>query len=303
MKDFFKDPAFQNQLRQASADARKSIDSMEAITEVSSGDCFLFAESDDLPLRWVAVLRHKDDPAIWFLLAADEFAKVGTCDIEIPESNPMAPLIMRGNVGLWAHQDDIDLDRYVGRLDSESVADAKSRLSEMVNGEVPVTEHGMVAEANEDYRDWIAELTTVCQEIETRLQAEPVVLLRPVFDTSYTELSVVAECRAVYDTSLAADANGTSDSESDAPPSLALKSSLPGQLLLQKDGDDFDLVYFPGSPDDHPPRLVRAAGLSVNEGEWLAGADGVCTWTQPLSSVDGRVSFVIAGSAFDIAVS
>ncbi len=303
MKNFFDDPAFQNGLRQAAADARTKIADIGTIADISSGDCFLFSESDDLPVRWVAVLRHKDDPEIWFLLAADEFSQVGTCDVEIAEANPMAPLVMRGNVGLWAHQDDIDLDRYVGRLDLESVADAKSRLSEMVHGEVPVTEHGMVAEANEDYRDWITVLSTVCQEIETRLQAEPVVLLQPVFDTSYTELSVVAERRAEYEASHAADASGTSEPESDAPPSLALESSLPGQLLLQKDGDDFDLVYFPGSPGDHPPRLVRAAGLSVKDGDWVAGADRVFTWTQPLSSVDGRVSFVIVGASFDIAVS
>ncbi len=302
MKDFFNDPKFQTELRQAATDARTRIADIGTISVIGSGDCFLFPESDDLPVRWVAVLPHKDNPALWFLLAADEFSRVGTCDVEVPETSPMAPLALRCNVGLWANQDDIDLSRYVGRLDSESVANAKSRLSEMVRGMVPITEHGVVAEANEDYRDWVAELSIVCHAIETRLQAEPVVLLKPVFDTSYTELSIVAEHRVDYGVNLAADANGPSGAESDAPPSLVLDTTLSGKLLLQKDGGEFDLVYFPSTPDDHPPRVSSAAGLNTSGGTWVEGADGVFTWSQSLSSVDGHVCFVIAGSAFDIAL-
>ncbi len=300
MKDFFDDPDFQTELRAAAAASRKRLDELGSIDEISSGDCFFFSESDDLPVRWVVVLQHKDDATLWFLVAADEFSQVGTCDVEVPESSPMAPLVLRCNIGFWAHQDDVDFDRYVGRLDADSVANAKSRLSEMVHGQVPVTLHGTVADANDDYREWMVELSVVSDQIETRLQAEPVVLLKPTFDTSYTELAIVAEHRADYGVSLAADANGSAASESVAPPSLPLKSSLPGQLLLQRDGDEFDLVYYPVSADDQPPKLVSAMGLKVKDGYWDVGADGVCTWSQSLSSEKGHVSFVIGGSAFDI---
>lgn len=302
MKNFFDDPDFQTELRAAAAASRKRLDELGSTDEISSGDCFFFSESDDLPVRWVAVLQHKDDAKLWFLVAADEFSQVGTCDVEAPESSPMSPLILRCNVGLWAHQDDVDLDRYVGRLEADSVANAKSRLSEMVHGQVPVTLHGTVAEANDDYREWMAELSVACDQIETRLQAEPVVLLKPNFDTSYTKLSIVAEHHPDYRVGLAADASGPTAFDSEAPPSLPLKSSLPGQLLLQRDGEDFDLVYYPASADEQPPKLVSAAGLKVKDGYWDVGADGVLTWSQSLSSEKGRVSFVIGGSAFDIQV-
>jgi hypothetical protein len=302
MKDFFNDPELQTALRAAAASSRQSLAEIGSIHEVSSGDCFFFSESDDLPVRWVAALQHKDDPSMWFLVAADEFSQVGTCDIEVPDSSPMAPLVLRCNIGFWAHQDDVDLDRYVGRLDADSVADAKSRLSEMVHGQVPATLHGTIAEANDEYREWMAELSVVCEQIESRLQAEPVVLLKPIFDTSYTSLAIVAEHHAEHSLNLAADASGPTASESDAPPSLVLKSDLPGQLLLQRDGDEFDLVYYPASSEDQPPRLVSAAGLKVKNGYWDVGADRVCTWSQSLSSVEGHVSFVIGSSAFDINV-
>lgn len=303
MKDFFADPKFQEELRRSAAEAREKIANIGTVSEIGLGDCFFIPESDDFPVRWVAVLQHKDNSALWFLVAADEFSQVGTCDVEIPEANPMAPLVMRCNVGLWAHQDDIDLTRYVGRLDAESVADARSRLSEMVRGEVPVTEHGVVAEANDDYREWMAELSILCNEIETRMHAEPVLLHNPVFDTSWTELSIVAKHRTDSSLSLAADPTGEQQSATDAPPSLTLESTLPGALLLQRDGEEFDLVYFPSSKDDQPPRLAKAVRLKVKDGEWVTGSDGVCTWSQTLSIVDGHVSFVIAGKAYDIAIS
>lgn len=302
MRDFFANPQFQEELRRTARDAGEKIARIGTVTDINSGDCFFIPESDDLPVRWVAVLQHKDNPALWFLVAADEFSQVGTCDVEIPEVNPMAPLVMRCNVGFWIRQDDIDLERYVGRLDSDSVADVRSRLSEMVRGGVPLTEHGVVAEANDEYRDWMAELSIVCEQIEARLNADPVELLSPVFDTSWTELSIVAEHRADYGVSLAAAASGLPELNAEAPPALVLEGSLPGQLLLQRDGDDFDLVYFPMSEEDQPPRVTKALGLKVKDGHWAIGADGVCTWSQAFSAVDGHVSFTVGGKAFNIAM-
>jgi len=90
----------------------------------------------------------------------------------------------------------------------------------------------------------MAELSVVCEQIGSRLQAEPVVLPKPIFDAEWTGLSIVAEHRAEYGVSLAADANGKTEPDSEVPASLPLKSALPGQLLLQRDGDKFDLVYF-----------------------------------------------------------
>lgn len=302
MKDFFADPQFKEELRRSAAETREKIADIGTVSEIGSGDCFFIPESDDLPVRWVAVLQHKDNPSLWFLVAADEFSQVGTCDVEIPEANPVAPLVMRCNVGVWAHKDDIDLTRYIGRLDSESVAGARSRLSEMVRGEVPITEHGIVAEGNDEYRDWMAELSDIAGQIESRMHSEPVVLHNPVFDSSWTDLAIVVEHRPDYVTDLAADAAGLQKPTADAPPALAIESSLPGQLLLQRDGDGFDLVYFPTSEEDRPPKLTNAVGLQVKHGHWEIGADGVYTWSQPLPMSGGHISFTVGGKAFDIAL-
>ena len=302
MKDFFTNPQFREQLRHSAETARDRIAGINPISEVVLGDCFLFHESDDLPVRWVAVLPHKDNSSLWFLLAADEFEKVGTCDVEIPDSAPMSPLVLRCNIGFWADQDDIDLERYVGRLDTDSVADARSRLSEMVHGRVPVTESGVITEANDDYRQWISDLGGVAERIEVRLQSEPVVLRSPVFDTTWTDLSLVAESRLEYGVSLAADATGQQDNTSEIPPALVLQCKLLGQLLLLREGAEFDLVYYPVAKEDQPPAVMKASGISASGGQWVIGADGVWTWSQVFGSKNGRLSFTIGSESFDISI-
>jgi len=301
MKDFFADPAFQEELRRTAANARNAIAAVGSISEIGSGDSFLFSESEDLPVRWVAILQHKDNASLWFLVAADEFSQVGTCDVEVPESDPMAPLALRCNVGIWVHQDDDILENYVGRLNAESVADARSRLSEMVHGKVPVTDHGLVAEANDDYRMWIAELSEVAHEIENRLQAELVSLPMQSFDTSWVREPMVASHLADFTASLAADATGVNET-AQTPPGLALPSQLPGALVLQREGDEFDLVYFPASKEEQPPRLIRASGVKTQEGHWALRPDGAWVWSQPLLAVDGRVFVAFGGEKFDVPV-
>lgn len=300
MKNFFDDPQFQAELRKQAQAARQAIQRIGQVSQVQRGDCFMMAESDDWTVYWMAVSQHADDPGMWFLVAGDEFPLLGTCDVEIPEDHPLAPLAFRGNIGLWIHQQDIDYDRYVGRLDADSVADLADRLVEMARGNVPQTDHGLVAEANDAYREWIGELSRVADTIQTRLQCEPVVLRNPVLDTAWHQADMRRDQSFMQTDRLAADPAGPPLPGADVPPGLLLETTLPGTLVLQQDADAFDLVYQPQGTEDPPPPLLWANSLRVQAGHWDRGADGVYTWSQPLLQIAGRVSFLWAGKAYHI---
>jgi hypothetical protein len=136
------------------------------------------------------------------------------------------------------------------------------------------------------------------------VKKNPILTIRnPVFDTSYLNSPLVVARHSHEEYQLAADAIGDQISPSAAPPALQLECKLPGMLLLQKDGLGFDLVYYPVSDKDIPPRLSQATGLKVANGEWICGPDGLFTWTQQLLSVDGHVVFELAGQLYQIGIS
>jgi len=301
MNNFFTDPNFQAELQRDTAQARGHLANRKPLGKLTAGDSFFFVESYDLPVRWVCVMPHVDNSSLWFLVAADEYPEIGTCDIELPDSHSWAPLALRCGVGFWAHCDDLSTREYVGRLEGDSVADGRYRLSEMVVGQLSLTEHGLIAEASDEYRDWIAELAGIAGQIEARLQAELVVLPKADFDSSWSQHELVAKQRTDYGR-LAADTVGMQQPE-EVPASRILPSKLSGMLLLQRDGNEFDLVYYPALEEEHPPRLVFANCTDVRSGEWNRGADGVWTWTQPLTSKDNCIDITIGEERFSISIS
>ena len=301
MKNLFDDPNFQADLKRNATLAREHLAQLRRPTTFSVGDSFVFVESYDLPVRWVCVLPHVDNPSLWFLVAADEFQEIGTCDIELPESHSWAPLALRCNVGFWAHSDDLFANEYIGRLEGDSVADARHRLSEMILGQVPVTEQGLIAEASDGYRDWIAELVDVAERIESRLQSEPVVLAKAEFDLSWSHDPMIA-MRHSDTASLAADGMGMQQ-PIQLPPAMRLPSKLPGRLLLQRDEMTIDLVYYPSREDELPPRLVFANSVDVRKGDWNRGADGVWTWSQTFRVQDNQIVITVGAECFKVPIS
>jgi hypothetical protein len=298
MKNLFDDPNFREASKRNAALTRERIAQLRCPNTLSAGDSFVFTESYDLPVRWVCVFAHVDNPLLWFLVAADEYHQVGTCDIELPESHPLAPLALRCKVGFWAHRDDLNMNEYLGNLEGDFVLDARYRLSEMVLGKVPITEHGLIAEANDEYSDWLAELMEVAERIESRLQAEPVVLANATFDLAWSRDPMV-EMRHSETASLAADGFGA-QKPIQLPPATRLPSKLPGRLLLQRDEDTYDLVYYPSPNNETPPKLTFANILDVRTGDWKRGADGVWTWSQPLGVKNSEVLLILGVERFKI---
>lgn len=298
MKNLFDDPDFRETSKRNALLVREKTSQLRCPDKLSAGDSFVFIESYDLPVRWVCVLMHVDNPSLVFLVAADEYPLVGTCDIELPESHQWAPLALRCKVGFWAHFHDLNKSEYIGKLEGESVLDACHRLSEMVSARVPITEHGLIAEANDEYSEWISELIEVSERIESRLQSEPVVLANAVFDLSWARDPIV-EMRHSDAASLAADGFGAQQ-PIQLPQGMRLPSKLPGRLLLQRDEETYDLVYYPSRSNESPPKLTFANDLDVRTGEWKRGADGVWTWSQSLGVKDSEMVLTVGVERFKV---
>lgn len=299
MKDFFNNPRLQEQLADAVAKAREHTKTLHQPAAVSAGDSFLFTESIEMPVRWIAILTHKHDPNLWYFVVADEFPMVGMSDIELPESDPMSPLILRCGIGLWVHTDDIEMDRYVGCLNEEWVVEARIRLSEMVRGTVPFTAHGRIAEDDDELAEWLQELYGVAAKIECRIQARPSVLQSPTFDKTWVDHVIVADNRDSIIYSFAADAMG-SQSITEPPAGFVLSTKQQGTIVIQQKANELDLVFIPAHKDDSPPRLWSASGIIVKDGHWEQGVDGVWTWSQVLVVVEGRLSLAIGNERFEL---
>lgn len=320
MNNFLQNPDFQKQLREKIAHAQTNLERLKKRGPHSLGDAYFFKESRDLPVRWVAILQHVDNPSLWYLVAADEYHGVGTCDVELPPKHAWAPMVLRCGVGFWAHKKDLTLQNYAGRLQGEPLDDARIRLSEMVQGTVPMPQSDLDTDEDPHYCDWMEELHRVADSIEARLQAEPMVVLRPTVNALKTWLSdVVAKVpdsitgfRKEFDRPVDGMRGGLEPalaaSYGDVPPAGFIPDGveiptgqIPGCLVLLKDADCYELVYYPQKNDDpKPAELIFSSSSDVVHGEWLQPSDGQWHWSKPLSATDGKIELQIGDEYFSV---
>lgn len=297
MNNFLNDPKFQDKLREAAALANRHVDSVKPVASISLGDAFLFAESKDLPVRWVAVRQHKDNSNLWYLVAADDCPLVGTCDVELAESNPASPLVIRCGVGMWALEDDVDFANYLGQLEGECILDAQDRLSEMVRGDVPITARGSETDSDPDYEDWLEELASTAAMIEHRLQSEPVVLSIASFTKDWTsEVNLVAD--QLDEFALAADTVGKTEEEKETL-GRRLDSQLPGKLFAVLNGDEISLQYEAINDEDRPPRVFVETAKEY-DGDWESSPGNRWLCVSPIAMADGEVTFRVGAEKFTV---
>ncbi|MEX0819503.1 MAG: hypothetical protein WD070_07910 [Pirellulaceae bacterium] len=64
MKEFLSDPEFQQELSQEAEAVREQVRTLRPATVVTAGGSYLFTETLNLPVQWVAILPHKDNGAL-----------------------------------------------------------------------------------------------------------------------------------------------------------------------------------------------------------------------------------------------
>jgi hypothetical protein len=316
MDNFLKNRDLQERLREQVAIAKKNIEQLKQRGQHALGDSYFFMESRDLPVRWVSILQHVDNRSLWYLVAADDYPGVGSCDVELPPKHEWAPMVLRCGVGFWAHERDLKPGNYAGRLVGDPLDDARLRLSEMVHGTVPMPASDLATDEDPDYCDWMEELSSVAERIELRLQSEPIVVAAPANSKSWVG-DLVARLRNSGDRwksqvdglmggadlgfqpALAANPTGQPPQPTSLPDGFVLTTLLPGTLVLLKDDGDYELVYYPDQ-DEKPQVRIDSSGVD-DKHQWICGPDGVCHWSEPIRAVDGKMVFYIDEVFFSVA--
>jgi hypothetical protein len=322
MKNFLQDPELQKQLQQRIEAARRSIEKLGDRESHARGDSYFFHEANHLPVRWVAVVQHVDTPSLWYLVAADEYPDIGTCDIELPPNHAWAPLALRCGIGFWADAIELTPNNYAGRLVGEALDDARHRLSEMVYGTVPMPESRLAVDEDIAYCEWMEEISRVAQAIELRLQTDPIVVSIPL-DTKSWVREVLTRNRdfgnhwvsqlgtlagqmtgSNVEPSLAAAVAGHVGPSSEIPDGRTLDSTLKGALVLLKDSEGYELVFYPDEAQSEslPSVMIADSNSLSDHGKWVCGADHAYHWTRTLQKSAGmeRIQFVIGKEKYSV---
>lgn len=267
---------------------------------IAAGDLFLFSATLGWPLKWMAVLRHPDDPALWYVIAADDNPAVGSLDVELAESHPQGPLVLRCGVGLWVHADDFEMEKRIGKLSDEYVDYARDRLALIVRGQVPSTDDCEIVDTDPDYLEWIDEARRASGFLEESIQADAVVLGADRFTEEWLEQvrkpAVVEEPMI-----LAADAVGMADTE-ETDLGCVVPARLPGTLIAMLAGQEIDLIYISSEAGEPPPGVGAATHNDLASGEWSQRPDQSWLWSQPIQLEEGRTTFQVGSERFTIEI-
>ena len=134
---------------------------------LQAGDVFVFAETAEAGIEWVTILRHVDDPSLWFCLPMDMSPMIGTDDVEVTEASDVGPAAIRCGSGLWMHEDFVTAsgDRS-GFLESRYVRKAANILRAMVTGDDTGIKVRRDVDDDPDYQEWMEDVTVAANRLE-----------------------------------------------------------------------------------------------------------------------------------------
>jgi hypothetical protein len=282
---------FRSELMHAAARAREGMEAMEQVNGVRQGDSFFFSGRLELPVIWVALLPHACDPGVWYFVAADEFSAVGIGDVEVPERELLAPIVIRCHVGFWAHEQVVQREGFVGRLATTTVEDARARLQEMDTGDVLVTVVSRAVEKDAYYRQWIATLHELRKQIQERILTRPILLAPQDRIGAGVDYGIVAEQRLDYtqgaihspelldwplDGCVDRFAEQTIRLRHDGASRQAEFEISTGVIRVDVHGERCNLEFRPHIATDSPPP-VQSEVDAGESGTWIAGS-----WTASL---------------------
>ncbi len=257
-------------LQKLTESARSQIKAREEfdLTEgVLPGDRFLLRGVPDVPVSWVAILPNKDDPSLWYFVAADYFTYVGVCDVVADPIGDAAPLVLRCAHGLWIREADLPKELFVGRVDPALVDYASEKLQLMVTGELVGTPTAELIDVDLDYIEWAEQIDEAVSFLENRIQRE--VLIYPLVDLARDQQSQYAAGQSFAMAAASGDSI-SADDDSPLPRRSIVDDMFPGRLEITDDEDGLRAVYHPAE-DERPEDLILVDGEQF-----------VCNWGAPI---------------------
>ncbi len=126
-------------------------------TPLEPGELFVLHATAAFDVEWAVVARHPAHSRLLLVMPADGCSLVGSSDVEIPESAPGGPLVLRCRFGQWLGDSSFETRTRVGVLDPGDVARARLAWSEIEKGDEPGPAR-WEADEGPDYQDWVTEI-------------------------------------------------------------------------------------------------------------------------------------------------
>lgn len=134
------------------------------------GDLYMFPVTAAEGIEWAVVLRHRDDPEIWFIVPYDQYPLYGTWDVATSPESDAGPGTLRCGRGIWAYAEDMVIGERSGFLEPEDVLQARLRLGVMVGGDEKLIPMRPEVDDDPDYEEWMDELARAACRLEMSLR-------------------------------------------------------------------------------------------------------------------------------------
>jgi hypothetical protein len=232
---------------------RSHVDSLGE--SVGAGDVFRFSAAS---LECVALFRHPDEPALWYVVPADQNPSVGTADVEVRRSNQSGPMTLRCGRGTWVPDDAFDFDKRTGQIIITDVELAREKLSRIVRGGLTPSHEQQELDWDPDYQRWLDEVAQAVETLETSLEAtEPLADVRIRLSDFSPNWHSQLKSSVKMPPALAAESGDLlAQAAADHQPAegAIVGLDLPGELVALNYPDGIRLQYFPGDQEtgSHP---------------------------------------------------
>lgn len=224
---------------------------------INRGDRYLFRCGPSNPVSWVAVFHVKDDPLLWYFVAADSFSFVGSCDVPVARDGDPTSLVLRCNHGMWIHLEDLPICVKLEKLGSEIISHAHEKLELLTKGELISTPNCHKTDEEEDYLAWCESIDRAANFLENLIHALPAEYVLGLSGEPALECSTEAFALAAAGPEKHSDGNDDREvlrtsHETDAGGTLEVTQAIAS--------DELDLAYRPKS-DEQPELLFLVNGV------------------------------------------
>lgn len=262
---------------------------------VACGDRFIFKDACNIAVFWVAVRQNRDDPKLWYFVAADTMTYIGSSDVATDDHSGEAGLVLRCGNGLWLRETDLDKGVYLGRVESSVIDYATEKLQLMVMGELVGSPLAELTDIDSDYLDWIEQIHTAVFALENQIQRK-----RQIYSFRL-QAPVTINVESDFVMAAATGENIIVDDNAALQKRIIINEPFDGKLEISCDEDVLHFVYH--SEQAEPPVLVTVNERPF-EGSWGDPVGGIYWLDQPITKTGELMDFVFApGGTIQIDVS
>ena len=145
------------------------------------GDVYAHPVDSEHRVLWALLVEHPEEDGLFLVVPADDNALVGGLDVGTSADTLFGRHTLRCAHQLWIPARRLSELRRIGELPPSTLDAARRKLSELLEG--PPDDEKTMASASVDedpeYADWMSELASLCAQLRTWLEPQPLRWARP----------------------------------------------------------------------------------------------------------------------------